>query len=308
MQPDHHPTSADPAATLLVVDGHAYAYRAFYAIRQLTSPTGAPTNAIYGFIKMLLKMRARLRPTHLVVAWDGGLSTERMALLPDYKAQRPSMPTELATQLDEITAYLQAARIVSICEAGVEADDRIATLVKWGVAAEARVIVASSDKDFMQLVSDQVGLFNPNDKSETVWSFEQVRAKSGVEPGQIVDWLSLIGDAVDNIPGVRGIGPKTATDLLRQFGSLAAIHANPGAIKSEKLRANLMASIDTVQRNQRLIRLRDDLPGNYRVAEFAVKATDDVALHALYSRWGFNTLRQELESTQLRQTDFLQLG
>jgi DNA polymerase-1 len=299
-------TSAEAVPTLLVVDGHAYAYRAFYAIRQLTSPSGAPTNAIYGFIKMLHKMRARLKPTHIAVAWDGGLATERMALLPDYKAQRPDMPVELKPQLDELMAYLQAARIASICEAGVEADDRIATLAKLGISKQMSVIIASSDKDFMQLVSGQVGLFNPSDKSETVWSFDQVRAKTGVEPGQIVDWLSLIGDAVDNIPGVRGVGPKTATDLLEQFGSIAAIYENPGAIKSERLRSGLMAAKDTVHRNQDLIRLRDDLPGPRDMTEFAVRPPDDVGLHALYSKWGFNSLRQELEESRLQQTDFLQ--
>ena len=292
--------------TLLVVDGHAYAYRAFYAIRQLTSPAGAPTNAIYGFIKMLLKMRTRLQPSHLVVTWDGGLSSERMELLPGYKAQRPSMPAELERQLDEIAAYLIAARIPSLCEDGVEADDRIATLARQAEAAQTRVIIASSDKDFMQLVSEYVGLFNPNDKSEAVWSFDQVRRKTGVEPKQIVDWLSLIGDAVDNIPGVPGVGPKTATELLRQFGSLNALYKNPGAIKSDKLRVNLLAATAIVHRNQQLIRLRDDLPGDHSPSLFVVKPGDNEALYSLYSRWGFNTLRQELEVTGLRQTDFLQ--
>ena len=306
MQPEQPTARSERAMTLLIVDGHAYAYRAFYAIRHLTSPAGAPTNAIYGFIKMLLKLRTRLQPTHLVVAWDGGLAPERMALLPGYKAQRPSMPAELDSQMDEMVAYLRAARVASICEEGVEADDRIATLAKCAVAQQSRVIIASSDKDFMQLVSEHVSLFNPNDKSETVWSFEQVRTKTGVEPSQIVDWLSLIGDAVDNIPGVRGVGPKTATDLLRQFGSLAAIYENPTVIQSEKLRTSLLVASDTVRRNQQLIRLRDDLPGDYPVSQLAVQPADDEALHMLYSRWGFNTLRQELEGRRLQQTDFLQ--
>ncbi len=305
MQYDHNLPPSERVMTLLVVDGHAYAYRAFYAIRHLTSPTGTPTNAIFGFIKMLIKMRVRLQPTHLVVAWDGGLAPERMSLLPGYKAQRPSMPTDLEVQLDEIAAYLRAARIPSLCEEGVEADDRIATLARQAESAQTRVIIASSDKDFMQLVSEYVGLFNPNDKSEAVWSFEQVRAKTGVEPNQIVDWLSLMGDAVDNIPGVTGVGPKTATDLLRQFGSLSAIYENPGAIKSDKLRASLLTAKDTVRRNQRLIRLRDDLPGDHAPAQFVVQPGDNEALHALYSRWGFNKLKQELEATQHRQTDFI---
>src|SRR6185503_6264728 len=210
-------------ARLLIVDGHAYAYRAFHAIRELRSPAGQPTNAIYGFIKMLAKMRARLSPSHLIVVWDGGLSAERMAALPEYKAQRPEMPADLGQQIDEIIRYLEAANIASFCRDGVEADDYIACLARRAHNADMDVVIASSDKDFMQLVLPGIGLLNPNDKTETVWTADQVRAKTGVEPSQIVDWLSLLGDSVDNIPGVPGVGPKTAADLLPQFGSVAAL-------------------------------------------------------------------------------------
>ena len=205
-----HANAAMPPAKpirLLIVDGHAYAYRAFHAIRQLSSPTGAPTNAIYGFIKMLGKLQAQLAPSHVLVVWDGGLAAERMAEHPEYKAQRPSMPDALEQQMTGIVSYLEAAGIASLCRDGVEADDWIAAIA-LRAAPEVPVVIASSDKDFMQLVSPQIGLMNPNDKSEKVWSADEVRAKTGVEPCQIVDWLSLIGDAVDNIPGVPGVGPK----------------------------------------------------------------------------------------------------
>ena len=193
---------------LLIIDGHAYAYRAFHAIRGLRSPSGQPTNAVYGFVKMLAKMRAAIKPTHLIVVWDGGLSAERTAVLPEYKAQRPRMPDDLKLQLDEMTGYLQAAGVSSFCRAGVEADDYIACLARHASDAGMSVVIASSDKDFMQLVSARVGLLNPGDKSGTIWTDEQVRAKAGVEPSQIVDWLSLTGDSVDNIPGVPGSGRK----------------------------------------------------------------------------------------------------
>src|ERR1017187_4035870 len=121
---------------LLIIDGHAYAYRAFYAIRGLKSPAGQPTNAIYGFIKMLSKIRAGLQPTHLIVVWDGGLSAERMAALPEYKAHRPEMPVDLDSQLEEITEYLNAAGIASFCRAGVEADDYVACLTRHAAAAD----------------------------------------------------------------------------------------------------------------------------------------------------------------------------
>ena len=169
------------ARRLLIVDGHAYAYRAFYAIRSLNSPSGRPTNAIYGFIKMLDRMRAALEPTHAAVIWDGGLAAERMELLPEYKAQRPPMPDDLETQIEEIKEYLQAARVVSCEREGVEADDWIAAFARRAERDGINVVIASSDKDFMQLVTARIGLLNPNDKSGAVWSAEQVRGKTGVD-------------------------------------------------------------------------------------------------------------------------------
>lgn len=275
---------------LLIVDGHAYAYRAFHAIRELRSPTGRPTNAIYGFVKMLAKMRATVGPTHLIVVWDGGLNAERVAALPEYKAQRPDMPVDLKPQLDEIVAYLQAAQITSICREGVEADDYIAGLAQRAAAAGMSVVIASADKDFMQLVSGQIGLLNPNDKTETIWTDEQVRAKAGVKPSQMVDWLSLTGDSVDNIPGVSGVGPKTAAELLNRFGSVNVVYEKLSEVKSEKLRSNLSAAEATVRRNQALVRLRDDLPAAFSPVELVERPADTGRLRELYRRWGFKTL------------------
>ena len=280
---------------LLIIDGHAYVYRAFHAIRSLRSPSGRPTNAIYGFVKMLAKMRAAVGPTHLAVVWDGGLSAERVAALPEYKAQRPEMPDDLKPQLDDIAAWLEAAGIVSICREGVEADDYIAGLARQAAGAGMAVVIASSDKDFMQLVSEQIGLLNPNDKSETIWTDEQVRAKTGVAPSQIVDWLSLTGDAVDNVPGVPGIGPKTASELLHQFGSVRGLYERLDEVKSDKLRANLRAAETAVRRNRELVRLPDDLPVGFSPVELAEKPADAGRLAELYRRWGFKTLLADLE-------------
>jgi DNA polymerase I len=280
---------------LLIVDGHAYAYRAFHAIRGLRSPSGAPTNAIYGFVKMLAKMRAAVGPTHLMVVWDGGLSAERTAVLPEYKAHRPEMPDDLKPQLDEMVSYLKAAGIASFRRDGVEADDYIACLARRAADAGMASVIASSDKDFMQLVSARVGLLNPNDKSQTVWTDEQVRNKSGVEPSQIVDWLSLMGDSVDNIPGVPGIGPKTAADLLNQFGSVAELFRRLDEVKSERVRNALRGSADTVRRNGGLVRLRDDLPCDFSPAQLADKPADAGRLRELFARWGFKGMLAELE-------------
>ncbi len=280
----------------MIVDGHAYAYRAFHAIRSLRSLSGRPTNAIYGFVKMLARMRSAIEPTHLIVVWDGGLSAQRVSVLPEYKAQRPAMPGDLRPQLDEIVGYLQAAGVASFCRDGVEADDYIACLARHAAEAGMAVVIASSDKDFMQLVSARIGLLNPNDKSETVWTDEQVRAKSAVEPAQVLDWLSLTGDSVDNIPGVPGVGPKTAAGLLKQFGSVAQLYARLDEVKSDKLRAALRDAADVVRRNQGLVRLRDDLPCEFSPEALAKKPADAGRLRELYQRWGFKGMLAALEA------------
>ncbi len=283
---------------LLIVDGHAYAYRAFHAIRSLNGPDGSATNAIYGFIKMVGKLRAWVAPTHLAVIWDGGLSAERTAAHPAYKAQRPPMPESLASQIDAIMGYLQAAGMASWCQDGVEADDWIGVAARRATDAGARVVIASSDKDFMQLVSGTVGLVNPNDKAERIWTAAEVVAKTGVRPEQIVDWLSLVGDSVDNIPGVPGVGPKTATDLLRQFRSVEALYARLPEVKSERVRQSLTGAREAVRRNLDLIRLRDDVGGVFDLRDAAFRAEDAPRLAALYEGWGFRTMQAELAARQ----------
>ena len=180
---------------------------------------------------------------------------------------------------------------------GVEADDYIACLARRASDAGLTVVIASSDKDFMQLVSARVGLLNPNDRSGTIWADEQVRAKTGVGPSQIVDWLSLMGDAVDNIPGVPGVGPKTAAELLNQFGSIAVLYERLNEIRSEKLRAALCGAAEAVRRNGELVRLRDDLPCEFSPDAMAGKPADAGRLRELYQRWGFKGMLAALEES-----------
>lgn len=287
---------------LLIIDGHAFAYRAFHAIRQLSSPTGMPTNAIYGFIKMLEKMQANVSPTHLLVVWDGGLAIERTTALPEYKAQRPPMPSDLERQIADLDRYLQVARIASYCQEGVEADDWIAAMTRQAAKAGCFVVIASSDKDFMQLVSPGiVGLLNPNDKSEKIWNHEDVQAKTGVLPAQIVDWLSLIGDTVDNIAGVPGVGPKTAADLLTQFGSIEALYTRLEEVKSPRLRANLQGAAAAVQRNKELIRLRDDFSDLWPLDKTLIGAPNPGELRPLFAEWGFKSMLAQVSELPAEQ-------
>ena len=283
---------------LLLVDGHAFAYRAFFAIRSLSSPEGMATNAIYGFIRMLGRMQAAVRPSHIAVVWDGGLAPERMVLLPQYKAQRPEMPRDLELQLDQIVAYLHAANILSVLQEGCEADDLIAALAGQAVAAGLEVVIASSDKDFMQLVSPHVRLLNPQEKSDTLWGQEEVKARTGVESTQIVAWLSLTGDAVDNIAGVPGVGAKTATALLRQFGSIDGLYRRLEEVRPERLRLQLQASAEVVRRNEQLVRLKCEVPYEVSLEQLACKPADAPALRQLFARWGFKSLLRQLEQTR----------
>lgn len=293
---------SEVAGRLVVVDGHAYAYRAFHAIRSLSSPGGEPTNAIFGFIKMVERLRELWKPSHLAVVWDGGLAAERVAELPGYKAQRPPMPESLARQIEAIIGWIKPSGFHSLCREGVEADDWIATLAR-GLAPEiGQVLIASSDKDFMQLVSDRIGLVNPSESVARIWTAEDVVARTGVRPEQVVDWLSLTGDAVDNILGVRGIGAKRAAELLRIFGSVDGIFENLERVENTRMREVLREAQSAVRRNQRLIGLKD-AGDPVDASGLRTGPRDCAALAALYECWGFRSLLEGLKKPQWRQDD-----
>lgn len=243
-------------------------------------------------------MRQALKPTHLIVVWDGGLSGERMELLPEYKAQRPEMPPDLRDQLDQICGYLEAAGVAQYRGDGIEADDYIASLARHVAADGWSVVIASSDKDFMQLVSDRIGLLNPNDKSGTVWGRKQVLAKTGIEPGQVLDWLALMGDAVDNIPGVPGVGPKTAADLLKQFNSIEGMAARLGEIRSERVRGLVQEWLPVIRRNQELVRLAD-VPCEWNPEHLVARPANQVKLLGLFESWGFKGMSAALNVTAI---------
>lgn len=290
---------------LLLVDGHAYAYRAFYAIGGLKGPEGRPTNAIFGFISMFERARGLANPSHVAVVWDGGLDEDRLETLPEYKAQRPEMPDDLESQLDGIEEYLDAAGFLSVCQDGVEADDLIATVAAEAVRSAWNVVIATSDKDFMQLVSPRVQLLNPADKKQPLWGEAQVVEKTGVSPSQIVDWLSLVGDSVDNIRGVAGIGPKTAAKLLNRFGSVDAIYRDLGMVESERLRASLKESRETVLRNRALVRLKDGIGSAPSLEQCVPRTGDRHRLRRLFESWGFRSLARAQEPGENVQQELL---
>lgn len=286
-------------AKLLIVDGHAYAYRSYFAIRELSAPDGSPTNAIYGFIKALEKLRRELSPTHCAVIWDGGLDEERLKLLPEYKAQRPEMPDALRQQMDGMARHLVASGVTTIRRDGQEADDIIAGIALSAANDGAKVMIASPDKDFMQLVDERIGIINPNDKTGGLWGSAEVQKKTGVLPSQIVDWLSLTGDSVDGIKGVEGVGPKTATKLLNQFQTIELLYQRLNEVGSERLINNLSAAKEIVIKNRKLIALKAELAENIALPTLEFRESNIKELRMLYLRWGFKSLYAELDNRLL---------
>lgn len=291
---------------LLLVDGHYYLYRSFFAIRGLTNSAGQPTNAIYAFTKALRKMLADLRPTHGAVLWDAGLPPDRVALQPEYKSQRPPMPDDLQAQEQSVMDLCPMLGLPSLAVPGVEADDLIASYARLATktADTCEVFIATSDKDILQVVTERVRIYSTakNDLAQAsegssfaLLGPSEVAAKWGVPPEGIVEVLSLTGDAADNIPGVPGIGEKTAARLIQQFGSVQTLLAGLEQVENSKLRDKLSAHREQILCNYEMVRLRQD--------EALPLALDSLALrpqpHALLDflrQCEFRSLVRELET------------
>ena len=244
----------------LVVDGTAVAYRSFHALETLTAPDGTPTNALYGFIRLLRHLGETWRPDRILVAFDGGSPPSRLALCPAYKAQRPPMPDALRRQFPLIEEYLDASRIPRFRLPQQEADDVMATLARRALDAGWLVRIATSDKDLLQLVGPDLWVVPPT-RGGPVLDTPGVLAKTGVRPDQIVDWLALVGDTADNLPGIPGIGPKTAAKLLADHGTLAACYADLDAVEPPRIREKLAAGRTVAETNVRMMTLDTDVPG-----------------------------------------------
>lgn len=280
-----------PDKTLLILDGHGFAYRAFFAIPKLTNPRGEPTNAVFGFLKMLRKLADQFQPTHWVVAWDAGLPEERLKVLQTYKAQRKPMPDDLRAQLPVIREILDASRVVSIEQPGHEADDIIASLCAR--AGGARVLIASADKDLMQLVNDRVAVVRQTPQGDRLMDRDAVFARYGVAPERVLDLLCLTGDTSDNIPGVPGVGEKTAAGLLQRFGGADAVLARRAEITNERLRAAVGNAAAQVAMNRVLMTLNAALPVTVDWDRFCRTEPDYGRLAALFEKLGFKSLLEE---------------
>ena len=287
----------DPSKRLYIVDGHALAYRAFFAFMRnpLINSRGENTSAVFGFTRMLLLLLKRYKPRYLAVVFDSGEATERHRDFPQYKAHRPAMPEDLVNELPWIFEVTKALGITVIREPGIEADDLIATLARRANAGGVDAAIVTGDKDFLQLLSDHIRIVRPEKGTalEEEIGPEFCRERFGLEPAQVIDLLALMGDSSDNIPGVSGIGEKTALKLLHEFGSLDALLARIDDVRPAHVREKLVNGRDDALLSRALVTLKE-APIGYSLEELSVGAPDTEKITDLMLRLEFHEILKEL--------------
>ena len=280
--------------TLYVVDISGYVFRAYHALPPLSSPSGEPTHAVLGVTSMLLKLIAQKRPALMAVAMDSRTKSFRHQLDPAYKANRPPAPLDLKQQMERVREVVEAHGIEVFQQDGMEADDVIASLVRRARERDLSVVMVSADKDLLQLVGDRVWMLDP--MRDRLYGREETRAKMGVEPNQVRDLLSLMGDSSDNLPGVPSVGPKTAVSLLQEHGDLDGIYANLERIERTKLRDKLREHREAAYRARELVSLRDDLDIGFDPARLGFSDRSDPRLIDLFKELGFTRLLAQLQA------------
>lgn len=288
-------------STILIVDGNSIINRAFYGQGrqgQLTSPDGTPTGAVYTFITMLMRYYEEYKPTHIAVAFDRKEPTFRHKLFKEYKAQREGMPEDLAVQMPMLKACLEALNIYQIERIGYEADDIIGSLVKQ-CSTECEVLILSGDRDDFQLLSENVKQIYPKKGGKTIlYTPELLEEEFGIRPDQVVDFKALMGDTSDNIPGIKGIGDKTARKLLIEYGDLDTIYAHADKVKGA-VGKNLREGKDLAYLSQDLARIDTNMDLEFTLDEMLVESPDQEKTFKLFSELGFKSLisRFGLENT-----------
>ena len=285
---------------MLLVDGSSYLYRAYHALPDLRAPDGFPTGAIHGVMAMMKWLRERYPAEHAVCVFDAKGPTFRDAWYADYKAQRAPMPADLVQQIEPIHEAVRLLGWPVLEVPGIEADDAIGTLAAIAAASGHKVLISTGDKDLAQLVTPEVTWMNTMAKPPEVLDGPAVKAKFGVPPERIVDYLTLVGDSVDNVPGVDKVGPKTAVKLLDEHGSLDGIIAAAAGIKGA-VGDNLRKALDWLPTGRKLVTVRTDcdlseqVPGWPALDALALREADRAGLLEFFSRFGFRTWRKELE-------------
>jgi DNA polymerase I len=286
---------ADPAPLLTLIDASGFIFRAYHAIQSLSTSRGVPTNAVYGFTRMLLKTIRELQPTHLALCFDKESRSGRQEIDPSYKANRPGPPDDLVPQFELIRQVVKVLQVPVLEYAGWEADDVIATLVRAARLQGYRVQVVTGDKDMVQLVDEQVTLYDPMYDRHT--GPKEALERFGVLPEQMRDYLALVGDAIDNVAKVPGIGPKTAVELLQQFGNVETLLAQLDQVKKPKVRESLRAHADSLLRAKQLVTARVDLPIATDMGQLERRPILGEEARALFTELEFYKLLQEMPAS-----------
>lgn len=289
--------------TLTLIDGSGFIFRAYHAIPHLSTTKGVPTNAVYGFTNMLLKALREHAPTHVALVFDASRKSFRTDLDPQYKANRPEAPADLVPQFSLVRDVTRALNVPVIEEQGVEADDVIGTLACRAREAGWDVVIVTGDKDFAQLVDGKVQLYDPMAEASGRGGWTgpaEVEKKLGVKPEQVVEYMALLGDKIDNVPGIPGVGEVTAAALIRHFGTVDAILGRPEEIPKavarggEKLKEKVLAHVDRIRLNRQLVSIKCDLALPFSPEAFGVKGPDQERARALFSELEFSRLVKEL--------------
>jgi len=282
---------AEKKQRFFLIDGSSYVYRAFFAIPHLTNSKGFPTNAIYGFTNMILKVLREQSPDYIAIAFDAPGPTFRHEVFEDYKANRPSMPEDLRPQLSYIREIVSALGIPALEKEGYEADDLIGTLTRNLEKEEAEIIIVSGDKDLMQLINPQVTMYDPM-KDKTIKTPEVIEY-FGVPPDKVVEVMGLCGDSSDNIPGVPGIGKKTAVRLVEEFGSIEELLQNTAKVKNPKIRSSLVRYAAQARLSRELAALDTQVPEDYNLQALKRRNPDREKLQKIFKEMEFAKLLKE---------------
>ena len=288
--------------TLYLIDGHSHIYSAFYAVRGLTTPEGRPINAVFGFTAMLQKILRR-NPDYVAVVLDAGEKTFRNDLFADYKAQRKPMPDELVEQLPLVNEVIDAHGIARVVQPGFEADDIIATLARQADREGFDVTILTADKDAQQLLSDHIKIYD--NRKDAVIDVAALQAEKGITPEQVVEAMALSGDASDNVPGIPGIGPKTAFELIQKYGTLENVLAHVDEISGDKRKENLRNFAAQARLSKDLVTLDDRMTLDVAPVDLKPKAPDRARLLKLFRAWGFKRFQEDLlESMPKAETNY----
>ncbi|MCX5642360.1 MAG: hypothetical protein NTY10_03915, partial [Candidatus Omnitrophica bacterium] len=291
---------------LFIIDGNAVAYRAFFAIKSLNTSYGQPTNAVLGFLNILNRIIRETAPDYLACAFDSPGETFRHRVFAEYKVNRPGMPEELVSQLSLIKEVLSAYRIPILEQSGLEADDILKDLAVTGSEKGLQVYIVTADKDLLQLVSERIKVFHP--QTYEIMDREKVEERFGLPPEKISDLMALTGDSIDNIPGVSGIGDKTAVPLIQQFGSIENLYQHLEEVASEAVRRKLVAGKESAFLSKRLATLLGtpsftSVPSDF--SQYRLQDPDKEKLAGIYRRLEFRKLLKDVAVEPT--TDFLLL-